>query len=982
VASEVGPEVEVEDVEGNVLVRYTSAFASRPDSFRTPDASIPQEIKRSFTLLARYYASPSTHVSPTPITASLLAFLDNFIANRITPTSFHTVTVQNLSAIEDRLLVDTIRWARSEGITFPSPRLSIQPVHQAQGLSIQPVHQAQRLSIQGPSVHPVQQAQGLSIQSVHQAQGLSIQPVHQAQRLLIQGPSVQPVHQDQELSIQPRQHRLQIEYELPAGVSAVPGSPGTVLIPIQVENSSKKRKVRLQLVQPSLNQLPVVPLVEHSTHSRPEVTSMEISLDLPDASDAMSSSSRMLKRREYSPTGSLSEYEDEVLADPPSRRLAIEESQSKKFRGKQRERSPQTHLARHGDRQPSVIPESEDDDAMEGICHSIEEPPSSPIARPEGRRQSPKVPPATSVTVPEVTQPGLSPQYPPIEQYMPTQPAFQQQPVVLQQEPVSQQQPVQQQQPVLQQQPMVQQQPVQQYSPLQQLPSPLQALHQYSPQQYLPQQYVMPQYPLQQPQQYTLPQQYMPIPQQPQSTAALENIAAQMANLAMALSRNQGTMQAEVADLPNAPARAQVPMEPVAPALKPSDIATFEPRNQSDADAASKFIDSIRDTISHYGEARTRVVLRRCCKGPAAEDWVAGMSDDDPLLLRTNCRHWIDLLERDFMPYLAFRLSVARAETFRWNQGRTPAEYVAKKLRLLRMANITNEDDIVEELHRGLVDPPNLHLHLDKYVTEDGNSISEYRRAVARLQDSAKCEGTIQSPQPRSSTRHPFFRETNRPRTQFSDMRQETPAPASTTAGVVSARNPIGSTSSLSSPSTRTGKQVRQRLRKCKNYPGCGDGEHWDWQCIHRGNMSNQVKRAYYAEPRECESENDDGYDMADTLIDELEPQASLEQEYEHTQNAYLATRYLEEKGLGFMGTHKSIRAKTHRPSMTCRNCAAVFTSNNKLHKHLRDPCKGSANFMDGGSQLDKNALPIVVESRAVIAVTAAVLQGTRVSWG
>jgi len=138
VASEVGPEVEVEAVEGNALVRYTSASASRPDSFRTPGASIPREIRRSFTLLARYYASPSTQASPTPITASLLAFLDNFITNRITPTSFHTVTVQNLSAIEDRLLVDTIRWARSEGITFPTPRPSIHPVHQAQGLSIQP----------------------------------------------------------------------------------------------------------------------------------------------------------------------------------------------------------------------------------------------------------------------------------------------------------------------------------------------------------------------------------------------------------------------------------------------------------------------------------------------------------------------------------------------------------------------------------------------------------------------------------------------------------------------------------------------------------------------------------------------------------------------------------------------------------------------------------------------------------------------------
>jgi hypothetical protein len=83
-----------------------------------------------------------------------------------------------------------------------------------------------------------------------------------------------------------------------------------------------------------------------------------------------------------------------------------------------------------------------------------------------------------------------------------------------------------------------------------------------------------------------------------------------------------------------------------------------------------------------------------------------------------DCSHWTDILERDFMPYLAFRLSAARVETYRWNQGRTPAEYVAKTLRLLRMANIMRDDEVVEELHRGFAAAPNLHLHLDKYVME------------------------------------------------------------------------------------------------------------------------------------------------------------------------------------------------------------------------------------------------------------------------
>ena len=84
----------------------------------------------------------------------------------------------------------------------------------------------------------------------------------------------------------------------------------------------------------------------------------------------MSGSGRMLKRREYSPAGSLSEYEDEILvAGQPSEPLTIEEARSEIALGKQREVS---HLARHVYRQPSVIPKSEDDDAMEGIRHAIE----------------------------------------------------------------------------------------------------------------------------------------------------------------------------------------------------------------------------------------------------------------------------------------------------------------------------------------------------------------------------------------------------------------------------------------------------------------------------------------------------------------------------------------------------------------------------------------------------------------------------------
>jgi hypothetical protein len=102
--------------------------------------------------------------------------------------------------------------------------------------------------------------------------------------------------------------------------------------------------------------------------------------------------------------------------------------------------------------------------------------------------------------------------------------------------------------------------------------------------------------------------------------------------------------------------------------------------------------------------------------------------------------------------------------------------------------------------------------------------------------------------------------------------------------------------------SPRAARQPRECLRKCRNYPECGDGEHWDWQCIIKRNTNNEVKRAYYAESLEYEnSEGDD--DVNELLYDNLEPQAALEEQYEQAQNAYFATRYREEGGLGFLGT-------------------------------------------------------------------------------
>jgi len=484
-----------------------------------------------------------------------------------------------------------------------------------------------------------------------------------------------------------------------------------VLIPVQVENSSKKRKVRLQLAaaRPSgtnyirnpspesvsepvavseFGELPDTPSASLNLHSDPTTLAFptfpapegsiphksppELAIDhfkLLSLNDEMAENT--LEQQPISPAGSLDEFDDtrQEFSRPP---LSIG-GMSEAAHSKQPAYPPHMHLARHGYRHLSVIPESEEVDPMD-------------------------------------ENQGLPP-------------------------PLHQQSSQEPHQPLQQQPPQQPYQPCQRYQLQQQQP----------PQR---------SYQVQQPF-----QQYDAAASIAQATAAMNAMAAQMANLATVLVQNQNAVQAGNNGMCGV--AAGPPDDNHSPTLKPSDVATFEPQLQSDADSASHFIDCIRDAVAHYGEPRIRTVLRRCCKGSIAEDWIAGVSDHNRILLRMNCSNWTSILECDFMPYLASRLSTARAETFCWNQGWTPAEYIAKKLRLLRMANVVWDDEVVEELHRGYAAAPNLHLHLDKYVTEVGNSISEYRRAVVRLQDSARHDGDSILPQPHVGTHRPPFRKSS-----------------------------------------------------------------------------------------------------------------------------------------------------------------------------------------------------------------------------
>jgi len=436
-----------EEAEGSALVPYTSGSASspvRPTSAssakqRTQPLYFPLAIKRSFLLLARYYNLP-TSPPPSPITSSVLNFLRSFIqVNSNSPLS----PIAPRADIEECLLIDTVRWAHARGLPFADPRLalvlqSLLPVHQAAPLHSQPVHQAlvpQSLqpvhqaapphsqpvhqALVSQSLVPVHQAAPLHSRPVHQALvPQSLQPVHQAaplpSRPVHQAPvsqSLQPVRQAALLPSQPvhqalvsqslqpvhqaadhrSARRLQIQYDLPAGVDAIPRSPGTVLIPLQVENSSKKRKVRLQLAATTRQTG-----IDHTRNLLPEAVSESVELpdavsgsasatkELPDAptnhsalknlpdvtedfkvlSLADNMADTTLKWQPPSSAGSLEEFDDtpEQLSRSP---LAIGGMRSGATQGKQPAYPPHTLLARHGYRQPSVILESEDDDSMD-----------------------------------------------------------------------------------------------------------------------------------------------------------------------------------------------------------------------------------------------------------------------------------------------------------------------------------------------------------------------------------------------------------------------------------------------------------------------------------------------------------------------------------------------------------------------------------------------------------------------------------------
>jgi hypothetical protein len=351
------------------------------------------------------------------------------------------------------------------------------------------------------------------------------------------------------------------------------------------------------------------------------------------------------------------------------------------------------------------------------------------------------------------------------------------------------------------------------------------------------------------------------------------------------------------------------------PALKTSDIDLFEPVAQPDAAAAILFIDTFNDAVRQYGEDRVLLIMKRCCNNAVALSCLTSVSEDDCNGLITSIAEWERLLRRDFIPKLADLETRARDETFKWSQNRTPTQYVSDKIKLLKIASITDPDKGVYELHRGFHRCSELQISLTHAVKETGNDVAHYRMDVLNVQGMAKLQYEFNQ---RSSgaTYTPRTREPA-PRAALAHTKRQVPS------------------------SCPARQKDRPRKRKCRNYPACGDGEHWDWECKIKAPERDNKKRAYYA------FDDDDD----DSLCFELRVEDSdIEENYKQCQNAHVAAAYCASKG--FFGgipsaTTQKSRMTSPKPS-ECQTCHEAFPSRLWLHAHLLTSghnCPAQAHF-------------------------------------
>jgi transposase InsO family protein len=404
-------------------------------------------------------------------------------------------------------------------------------------------------------------------------------------------------------------------------------------------------------------------------------------------------------------------------------------------------------------------------------------------------------------------------------------------------------------------------------------------------------------------------EQTMAIPTRTEPPQGNADLLTELTRLQALFASNQHAVNQQILDRLTAPAHAVAMQGPrTLPPIKASDVGTFNPTSMPDAAAAILFIDKIQDAVKQYGEDRTLLVLKRCCNNDIASSWLTGLDAQDRDALITSAEAWERLLRRDFMPKLADLEAKAKEEVFKWSQNRTPSQYVSDKIKLLRIAGITNPDAVVYELHKGFSRCPELQIPLTQAVRETGNDLARYRREVLNYQDMAKLQYEYNQ---RSGNR------TYAPRDR-------------TTLPTGSAPN---ADTNNQIPSTRTSPpKDRVRKRKCRNFPHCGDGEHWDFECKIKG-RPRESKRAYYAVP------DDDSDELGHELYVEMRDEDyQLETEYALDQNAHFARAYCVTQGFfvnnSTKANEKTSRATTPKPS-ECRGCHEAFPSRSRLHAHL-----------------------------------------------
>ena len=166
--------------------------------------------------------------------------------------------------------------------------------------------------------------------------------------------------------------------------------------------------------------------------------------------------------------------------------------------------------------------------------------------------------------------------------------------------------------------------------------------------------------------------------------------------------------------------------------LKPSEIYLFKPTSRQDERSARIFIERIRDAQELYKTQLPKLVtvLPRCLDNEVAHAWYSALADSDRTLLAQAPAYWLTVIKRDFMGTDAQLRSAADKESFRWNQGRSPAEYVDEKVGKLRLAGITNDIDLVQRVYEGFLATPDLQAALAAYVRADLQAFRQYLREV------------------------------------------------------------------------------------------------------------------------------------------------------------------------------------------------------------------------------------------------------------